>query len=229
MAALRQRSSRLRARGRWSSGEPRPASMRRLAPPSGPPRQATSCSSNPENTPSCVVLKDGVDLIARVPGTVTLVAPSGYAGWTSITADGRLGNRISGIRLLGRATAPISVGLRLTGHDVLVDDVTIEGAVLLGVDVANEWRDRGPRVPLCRCAGRADAHRPRRAAGSPAERVRPQGVRRNGCGDRSGELRLTAGDRPICSSDTPTPCNGPAAGPQVLRDNFFIRGTTNGR
>ena len=84
-----------------------------------------------------VVLKDGVDLIARVPGTVTLVAPSGYVGWTSITANGLLGNRISGIRLLGRPTAPLSLGLRLTGHNVLVDDVTIEGAVLLGVDVAS--------------------------------------------------------------------------------------------
>ena len=83
-----------------------------------------------------VFLKDGVDLIAREPGTATVVAPSGDLGWASITVNGRLGSRISGLRLLGRPTAPLSVGLHLSGHDVIVDDVTIEGDVLVAVEVA---------------------------------------------------------------------------------------------
>ena len=49
-----------------------------------------------------VVLKDGVDLVAREPGTATVVAPSGDLGWATITVNGRLGSRISGLRLLGR-------------------------------------------------------------------------------------------------------------------------------
>src|SRR5688572_11422254 len=44
-----------------------------------------------------VRLKDGVHLVARVPGTVTLVAPSGNVGWASITVNGRRRSRISGL------------------------------------------------------------------------------------------------------------------------------------
>ena len=84
-----------------------------------------------------VTLKDGVDLVARVPGTATMVAPSGDLGWTSISVNGQLGNRISGVRLLGRPDAPLSVGIHVTGHDVIVDDLTIEGDVLVGVDLSN--------------------------------------------------------------------------------------------
>jgi serine/threonine protein phosphatase PrpC len=84
-----------------------------------------------------VFLKDGVDLAAREPGTVTVVAPSGDLGWATITVNGRLGNRISGLRLLGRPKAPLSVALHLSGHDVIVEDVTIEGDVLVAVEVAS--------------------------------------------------------------------------------------------
>src|SRR5688572_22963839 len=84
-----------------------------------------------------VFLKDGVDLAAREPGTVTVVAPSGDLGWATITVNGRLGNRISGLHLLGRPKAPLSVALHLSGHDVIVEDVTIEGDVLVAVEVAS--------------------------------------------------------------------------------------------
>jgi serine/threonine protein phosphatase PrpC len=83
-----------------------------------------------------VVLKDGVHLGARQPGTATVVAPSGDLGWATISVSGRLGSRISGLRLLGRPTAPLQVGLYLAGNDVTVDDVTVEGAVLVAVEVA---------------------------------------------------------------------------------------------
>jgi serine/threonine protein phosphatase PrpC len=83
-----------------------------------------------------VVLKDGVHLAARQPGTVTLVAPSGDLGWAAISVNGRLGSRISGLRLLGRPTAPLSAALHLSGSDVIVEDVTIEGDVAVGVEVA---------------------------------------------------------------------------------------------
>src|SRR5688572_14355084 len=84
-----------------------------------------------------VFLKDGVNLTAREPGTATVVAPSGDLGWATITVNGRLGNRISGLRLLGRPKAPLSVALHLSGHDVIVEDVTIEGDVLVAVEVAS--------------------------------------------------------------------------------------------
>jgi PPM family protein phosphatase len=85
-----------------------------------------------------VALKDGVNLVARVPGSVVLVAPPGQRAWVSLTADGRLGNRVSGVRVLGRPQAPIAVGMRLGGHDLLVDDVTVEGVVAVGMDLVND-------------------------------------------------------------------------------------------
>ncbi len=83
-----------------------------------------------------VFLKDGVDLAARESGTATVVAPSGDLGWATITVHGRLGSRISGLRLLGRPQAPLAVALHLSGDEVIVDDVTIAGDVLVAVEVA---------------------------------------------------------------------------------------------
>ncbi|HET9369178.1 MAG TPA: protein phosphatase 2C domain-containing protein [Vicinamibacterales bacterium] len=84
-----------------------------------------------------IILKDGVGLAAREPGTATVVAPSGDLGWATIAVNGRLPTRISGLRLLGRPQAPLSVALHLSGHEVTVDDVTIEGDVLVAVEVAS--------------------------------------------------------------------------------------------
>lgn len=81
-----------------------------------------------------IVLFDGVDLVARAPGSVTLAAPSGAQGWTAVSVNGA-GSRVRGIRVVGRPNAPLTTGIRLAGHDALVDDVTIEGAVAVGMDV----------------------------------------------------------------------------------------------
>ena len=175
-----------------------------------------------------VVLKNGVNLVARVPGTVTLVAPSGYVGWTSITVNGRLGSRITGLRLLGRPTAPITVGLRLTGQNVLVDDVTIEGAVLLGVDVANAG------AIAVRASQFADVQGLPMRIGPGAQPV----VRQNVFVRKTPSETGAAID--VASSASPQLTGNlfvgylnavpwASGGPQVLRDNFFIRGTPNGR
>ena len=85
-----------------------------------------------------VTVKDGITLAAREPGSVTLVAPTARSGWVGITANGHLGAHISGIRVVGRSAAPIDVGIRLTGHDITVDDVVVEGAVAVGMEVVND-------------------------------------------------------------------------------------------
>jgi serine/threonine protein phosphatase PrpC len=84
-----------------------------------------------------VVLPSGVNLAARVPGSVVLVAPPGREGWVGVTAD-VAANRISGLRISGRPGAPMAVGIRLAGHQLVVDDVTIEGLVGVAVDVQND-------------------------------------------------------------------------------------------
>jgi hypothetical protein len=85
-----------------------------------------------------VVLRDGVNLEARETGTVTLVAPPATPGWVALRAEGRLGQQISGIRILGEPSRPIGVGVRLSGHDLRVTDISIEGAVDVGLEVVND-------------------------------------------------------------------------------------------
>jgi hypothetical protein len=93
---------------------------------------------DPGEYAEAVVLPDGVSLRARIPGSVALVGRSGQAGWIALVAAGRLGHRISGIRVIGRPDARIGVGLQLTGHDIDVDDVSVEGVVELAFDIAND-------------------------------------------------------------------------------------------
>jgi serine/threonine protein phosphatase PrpC len=85
-----------------------------------------------------ITLKDGVDLVARVPGTVTFVAPPGTPVATAITANGGSGNRIEGIRVIGRPNAPIGVAFSLGGHNVAVNDVSVEGSIGVGIEVLND-------------------------------------------------------------------------------------------
>jgi serine/threonine protein phosphatase PrpC len=85
-----------------------------------------------------VVLKDGVDLIARVPGSVTLTAAASQPGWIGITGEGRLGNRVSGLRIRGTPDAPMAIGLHLAGHGLQVDDVDVEGRVEVAVDIVRD-------------------------------------------------------------------------------------------
>lgn len=94
-----------------------------------------------------VVLPDGVDLVAKEPGTAVLVAPPSRPEWVGLTIHGRLGNRVSGLRVRGQPDAPMTVGVRLAGNNVVLDDVAIEGTIGVGVDVE---RDGAILVRGCR-------------------------------------------------------------------------------
>jgi PPM family protein phosphatase len=171
-----------------------------------------------------VFLKDGVDLAAREPGTVTVVAPSGDLGWATITVNGRLGSRISGLRLLGRPTAPLPVALHLSGNDVTVDDVTIEGDVLVAVEVAT--------------AGSIAVHSSRFAdVQDAAIRVKPgatPSIRHNifiRKASSGPEVAIDVADSasPVLTANLfvgyANAVRWPAGGPGLHRDNFFMRGT----
>jgi serine/threonine protein phosphatase PrpC len=147
-----------------------------------------------------VFLKDGVDLAAREPGTATVVAPSGDLGLATITVDGRLGNRLSGLRLLGRPAAPMSVGLDLSGHDVTIDDMTFEDvqgvAIRIGAGAKPSIRHS---VFVRRAVSGTDA------AIEVADSASPQLM-----------ANLFAGYA--------NAVRWPAGGPDLHRDNFFMRG-----
>jgi hypothetical protein len=171
-----------------------------------------------------VFLKDGVDLVAREPGTATVVAPSGDVGWASITVNGHLGSRISGLRLLGRPTAPLSVGLQLSGNNVIVDDVIIEGDVLVAVEVAT------PGSIAVRSSRFSDVRGVAIRIGSGAAPAIDRNVfiRQPSSGTEaaidvadSASPRLTAN----VFVGYPNAVRWAAGGPDLHRDNFFMRGT----
>jgi serine/threonine protein phosphatase PrpC len=86
-------------------------------------------------------LPAGVELRASKPGKVMLVAPSGAVNWTAIDAAGA-GSTIRGFHIAATSTAPMANGVVVTANDVTVDNVTLEGAINIGVDV----RGRGTTV-----------------------------------------------------------------------------------
>ena len=171
-----------------------------------------------------VVLKDGVHLAARERGTATVVAPSGDLGWATITVDGRLGSRVSGLRLLGRPAAPLSVALQLSGDNVIVDDVTIEGSVLVAVEVA------GPGSIAVNSSTFSDVEGVaiRIAAGARPSLRHNVFIRKASTG---GEAAIDAADAaaPQLVGNLfvgyPNAVRWTTSGPDLLRDNFFIRGT----
>jgi serine/threonine protein phosphatase PrpC len=91
----------------------------------------------PGDYAEAVVLKEGVDLLARVPGSVVLVAPTGVENWTALAASGA-GGRISGVHVLGRPDAPIATGVKLDGRDLVLEDSGFEGNIDVAVDVAHD-------------------------------------------------------------------------------------------
>lgn len=88
--------------------------------------------------PEALVLPDGVDLVAKEPGTAVLVAPPSSPKWVALSINGRLGSRVSGLRVRGQPDAPMTIGLHLAGHNVVIDDVGIEGNIGVGVDVEGD-------------------------------------------------------------------------------------------
>ena len=169
-----------------------------------------------------VVLKDGVDLLARERGTATVVAPSGDLGLATITVNGRLGSRISGLRLLGRPTAPLSVAMHLSGNAVIVDDVTVEGDVLVAVEVAS--------------AGAIAVHSSRfsdvgvamRIGAGATPSIRHNVFIRKAASATEAAIEVADSASPHLVSNLfvgyPNAVRWAGGGPDVHRDNFFLRG-----
>ena len=170
-----------------------------------------------------VFLKDGVDLVAREPGTATVVAPSGDLGWATITVNGRLGSRISGLRLLGRPTAPMSVALHLSGHDVLIDDVTIEGDVLVGVEVASTGTIRVHSSRFSDVQGVVI-----RVGPGATPSIRHNVFLRKAATGTDAAIDVADSASPQLMANLfvgyPNAVRSAAAGPDLHRDNFFMRG-----
>jgi serine/threonine protein phosphatase PrpC len=83
-----------------------------------------------------VVVGEGVSLVARVPGSVTIARPEGAAGvWAGVVAVGGLGGRISGLRIESTPQLPIEWGMRISGQDRTVDLVELSGPMRAGIEL----------------------------------------------------------------------------------------------
>jgi PPM family protein phosphatase len=83
-----------------------------------------------------IVVPGGVDLVARVPGTVTIRRPAGSAGpWVAITVDGMDGGRVTGLRIESRPDVPVDVGIRVTGQGRTIEMVDVIGPVQSAVEL----------------------------------------------------------------------------------------------
>ena len=83
-----------------------------------------------------VTIRDGVDLIARVPGSVTLGRDGETSGeWVSVAAAGSRGSRISGLRIESTRDAPVDVGVRVSGQATTVDLLDVSGPMHTGIEL----------------------------------------------------------------------------------------------
>ena len=81
-------------------------------------------------------LPDGVDLIARVPGTVTVGRPAeAMPDAAAVTAIGDASARIAGIRIESTPERPLDVGLRIGGQGRTVELVELSGPMHAGIEL----------------------------------------------------------------------------------------------
>ena len=96
----------------------------------------------PGDYPERITLRDGVSLVARVPGSVTfsrsaVAGPAASEEWVAITtATGDLGGRVSGIRIDSTTELPVDVGIRMTGQGRALDLVEMTGSMRAAIELA---------------------------------------------------------------------------------------------
>jgi hypothetical protein len=91
-----------------------------------------------------VVLTDGVTLTAASAREAVLRAPAhAIQPWTAIIIPGdQLGSRVSGVKIVGEAQAPIAIGIHVLGR-AAIDDVDIAGTTIAGVSLGGSMRLTG--------------------------------------------------------------------------------------
>jgi serine/threonine protein phosphatase PrpC len=82
-----------------------------------------------------IVLRDGVELVSRTPRGAQLLPPARAGRGPAIVAQGVYGARVAGFRVMAAPLAPWSVGLRLDGSQVAIEEVEISGAAGAGIEI----------------------------------------------------------------------------------------------
>jgi PPM family protein phosphatase len=83
-----------------------------------------------------VIVPDGVDLVARAPGSVIMTrAPAASGEWIAIEATGNMSGKIVGLRIESTPDAPIDVGMRLSGQARAVQSIDMSGPMKAGIEI----------------------------------------------------------------------------------------------
>ncbi len=81
-------------------------------------------------------LPDGVDLIARVPGSVTVARPPDAVGEVvGISAPGDSSARLDGLRVESTPDLPLDIGVRIGGQGRTVEVLEVSGPMRAGIEV----------------------------------------------------------------------------------------------
>ena len=89
--------------------------------------------------PERLIVPDGVHLIARVPGSVTLTRAAATPGeWVAITTLGDLTARISGFKIESSEELPVNIGIRVLGQSRTIDLVQVAGPMRTGLELTRD-------------------------------------------------------------------------------------------
>ena len=93
----------------------------------------------PGTYPERLIVPDGVHLIARVPGSVTLSRAGATTGeWVAITTLGDLTARISGFKIESSEELPVNIGIRVLGQSRTIDLVQLAGPMRTGLELTRD-------------------------------------------------------------------------------------------
>jgi hypothetical protein len=82
-------------------------------------------------------LKEDVEVRATVPGLAILIAPPAQTDWVAVIAAAPR-STLRGFRIAGRPSATLQLGVAVRAADVLIDDLTLEGQIGIGVGIDGE-------------------------------------------------------------------------------------------
>lgn len=86
-----------------------------------------------------IIIADGVDLVARAPGTVTISRPAALdSALAGVRAGGTQPVRIAGLRITSQAASPAGTGISIAGPGVTLELVEISGSFARAIAVAPE-------------------------------------------------------------------------------------------
>jgi PPM family protein phosphatase len=92
----------------------------------------------PGRYPERIVLRSGVSLVSRVPRGAVLQPPPAAGnggGGPAVLAKGVRGARLAGFRVAGTPQAPWSMGLRLDGSEVVIEETEVTGAAGAAIEI----------------------------------------------------------------------------------------------